>query len=176
EAAISPELFRPVLPELSMAEIPPTPTPASSIARALIPREAILEALITPIAVDRPPILAPIFSTPIPVIVPTLAAPQIYEQLPQPTVTLLTPGGKTLVLDNYPGRPDLWTYEFPVTSEGGNYTLTIESQDEKQVRTIDVQGEARIFTTNLTGVLQEEFDVPANVIVNYVDFMQGREV
>lgn len=169
-----------------------TPAPKFSIAQPAQPfaiaraESPLLERRLDPSALNLatpapyvPPVLQPVFPTQPPIrVLPTIEAPERFEQLPSTTVTLRTPSGQAIPLDNSASfRPDLWSYAFSTTSETGDYTLMIESRGERQVRTIEVEGVARIFATSrATGAVESSFASAADAVVHYADFQPGREV
>lgn len=155
----------------------PTATPESPIARILRLPPAAFQVLATPVPLDRAPVLAPIFSTPPVPILPTIEAPDRFEQMPETSVTLRTPSGQEITLPNAGfGRPDLWSYTFPINSPSGIYEVNLSSSGNNQTRQISVQGVARIFATDRAGNVQSRFASPNEAQINFVDFWKDREV
>ena len=155
----------------------PTATPEIPIARALIHPDVFRGILLTPAPVDRAPVLAPIFSTPLVPILPTIEAPERFEQMPTTSVTLRTPNGQEIALPNAGfNRPDLWSYSFPIDSPSGTYDLILASGGNSQTRQITVVGAARIYATDENGRLQSKFVTPRDALINFADFWSEREV
>jgi len=155
----------------------PTATPESPIARMLLLPPSAFQVLATPVPLDRAPVLAPIFSTPLVPILPTIEAPERFERMPETSVTLRTPAGQNINLPNADfGRPDLWSYTFPIDSPSGIYEVTLASAGSSQTRQISVQGVARIYTTDRNGNLQSRFTSPSAAVINFADFWKDREV
>jgi len=155
----------------------PTATPSAPSARALVLPGAAFRVLPTPVPLDRAPVLAPIFSTPLVPVLPTIAAPGRFRVLPVTRVTLRTPDGQKIILPNAQfNRPDLWSYTFPIDSPSGDYELTLTSGGNTQTRQIRVSGAARIYATDRRGQLQSKFGSPNDAVITFADFQSGRKV
>ena len=154
-----------------------TATPESPIARMLLLPPSAFQVFATPVPLDRAPVLAPIFSTPLVPILPTIEAPERFEGMDETSVTLRTPDGQETILDNAGfGRPDLWSYTFPIDSPSGVYEVTLSSSGNSQTRQISVQGVARIFATDRNGNVQSHFATPNETVINFADFWKDSEV
>lgn len=155
----------------------PTAIPVAPMARPLrLPVEA-FRVLPTPVQIDRPPVLAPIFSTPFVPVLPTIEAPERFQGMPVTSVSLRLPSGQEIVLENAGfGRPDLWSYYFPIDSPSGIYELILSADGNTQTRQISVQGTARIYATTRGGALESQFSTPGDAVLNFADFQSGREV
>ncbi|RLT36422.1 MAG: hypothetical protein DWI57_14890 [Chloroflexi bacterium] len=154
-----------------------TATPESPIARILLLSPDALQVLATPVPLDRAPVLAPIFSAPLVPIIPTIEAPERFEEMAETSVTLRLPDGQEITLENAGfGRPDLWSYSFPIDSPSGVYEVALSSSGNSQTRQISVWGVARIYATDRDGNLQSRFLTPGAALINFVDFAEGSEV
>ncbi|MBI3958952.1 MAG: hypothetical protein HY328_09090 [Chloroflexi bacterium] len=171
---VAPSVFH-LLPPAALFQ--PTATPSAPIARALLlPLEA-FRVLPTPVPIDRAPVLAPIFSTPLVPVLPTIEAPERFELMPTTSVTLRTPAGQEIALPNAGfNRPDLWSYSFPINSPSGVYELVLSSGGNSQIRQITVAGAARIYATDRRGNLQSKFVTPSDALMTFADFWSGRKV
>lgn len=170
----APGVFRVIPP---VAAFLPTATPEVPIARALLLPPSAFRVLPTPLPLDRAPVLAPIFSTPFVPILPTIAAPERFEQMATTSVTLRTPAGQEIPLSiARSDRPDIWSYNFPITSPSGSYELILASGGNTQTRQISVQGAARIFATDRNGNLLDKFLSPSDAVLTFADFRSGEKV
>lgn len=168
--------LRPLLPPVAL--FLPTPTPQIPIASALLLPLDAFRALPTPVPFDRAPVLAPIFSTPLVPVLPTIEAPERFEQMPTTSVTLRLPNGREIALSSQAelGRPDVWSYRFPIDSPSGIYELILSSGGNQQSRQISVFGAPRIYATDGNGALTQKFTTPAEARITYADFQSGRDV
>ncbi len=162
-------LVTPTAPTFSLQPITPLQPTLPEIALAPL----------TPVPWDRPPVLVPVFPVePVIPTIPTLEAPEEWQVLPTTTVTLRTPGGQEIVLENPTAfRPDQWAYTFDATSETGDYTVIIESAGQRQERHVQVIGLPRlVITDRFTGQEAKDFGAADSAVLNYLDFQTNREV
>lgn len=156
-----------------MLQVDPSAFRPSLILPMLRATVSVLEA--QPQSTPRPPVAEPLFPTVdmLP-IVPTLQAPERFVDLVEATVTLTTPDGTRIVLDNE-ARPDLWRYEFPISSETGTYTVNVRAAETEIAWTVTVSGEPRIYLT-AGDTVQNSFANAAEAVVHFAGFEPDRAV
>jgi hypothetical protein len=155
----------------------PIATVEAPAVHALLLPPGAFRVLPTPVAIDRAPVLVPIFSTPFAPLLPTIIAPERFDLLPTTSVTLRTPAGEEVVLPlARSDRPDLWSYNFPISAPSGTYELVLASDGSSQTRQISVRGAARIYATDRSGNLQDNFVSPGDAVLTFADFRSGEKV
>ncbi len=168
---IEPRAFELILPSEVSSARPPILPPLERMPSVMAQPPG------TPIPTPARPALEPLFPVePLLPVIPTMVAPERFDRLPAASITLRTPGGELIPLENEV-RPDLWIYHFPVSSESGEYTVLIRSGGEEFERPVQTIGEPRVFfMRQSTGAVSNRSPRADDVVVHFAGFAPERMV